>query len=102
MAFTVVSLGRVMKARHLVELIDPSCNIKRKSDCVIISRIPVSSNMFKVEHDTLLRQTRRQYPKIFSRCIERCTEHHSKFEFKRSFEPMPLRASNSWTTLLLP
>jgi len=51
MAFTVVSLGRVMKAGYLVKFNDPSCNIKRKSNGIVIGRIPVSSNMlFKVKH----------------------------------------------------
>jgi len=38
MAFTVVSLGRVMKAGYLVEFDNPSCNIKRKSNGVTGSR----------------------------------------------------------------
>jgi len=63
MAFTVVSLGRVMKAGYLVEFDDPSCNIKRKRDGIIIGRIPVSS--FKKSS----KRTGRQYPRIFSRCM---------------------------------
>jgi hypothetical protein len=51
MAFTVVSLGRIMRAGYLIELDDPFLNIKRKPSLVVIGRIPVSSNyLFKVEN----------------------------------------------------
>jgi len=80
MAFTVVSIGHIMKVGYLFEFDDSSCKIR--SDGFVIGSIPASSNLnmlfnLNVEHSDRLQRLRRQCPRTFSHGFEGCIQHHS-------------------------